>query len=195
MPEADPHIGILILAAGSSSRLGQPKQLLPVADEPLLVHTVRAAENSQASETVVVIGARAEEVGAALKGHDVRIVINREWEQGMGSSLKAGLGHMTGLQALIVSVCDQPFISEEIFNALIDEWKKGEHTMVASSYEGTVGVPALFGKEHFGEMQSLPDNTGAKKLLFKDRISTIPFPKGKVDIDTPQDWQDYLESR
>lgn len=102
---------------------------------------------------------------------------------------------MDQMDGIIISVCDQPFLEAAVFDQLIGEWESGNHSMVASSYSGTVGVPALFGKEHFGEMASLPDHAGAKKLLFRESIATIPFPRGVVDIDTPQDWQDYLENR
>ncbi len=188
------NTAILILAAGGSNRLGEPKQLLPLAGSTLLNRTINEAKGSNADQVVAVLGARHKEVASSMEGMQVNVLFNEHWEKGMGSSLKTGIQALQDLDAVIVAVCDQPFISADIFNHLIKEWETGTHTIVASSYQGTIGVPALFDKSEFPNLLKVADESGAKPLLFQKPVSTIPFEQGNVDIDTRTDWEDYLRS-
>ena len=188
------RIAILILAAGGSNRLGEAKQLLPLAGSTLLNRTIREAQGSNAAQVLAVIGARHKEIASSMEGTQVAVVYNENWEKGMGSSLKAGILALREFDAVIIAVCDQPFISADIFNQLINEWETGHHSIVASSYEGTIGVPALFDTSEFPGLLKVSDESGAKSILFQKPVSTIPFEQGNVDIDTRTDWEDYLRS-
>lgn len=193
--QTKPEVTILILAAGGSNRLGEPKQLLRLPHRTLIRHTVEEAISSKASRVVVVLGYKAEEIAASLAETPAKVVINKEWDKGMGNSLKSGMKHLTGSAAVITAVCDQPFISRKVFNELIDTWEQDNSEIVASSYSGTVGVPALFDHRIFHKLTSISDQGGAKQLLFDQSITTVPFPEGAVDIDTRADWENYLSNR
>jgi molybdenum cofactor cytidylyltransferase len=185
-------VGILILAAGESSRLGEPKQLLSVANKTLISRTIEESLKSDATRVIVVLGSKYEEIMKVIAGYSVETVINKDWKKGMGNSLKYGLNLMTGMDAIITSVCDQPFISSNVFNSLIKTWSHGENPVVASSYQGTVGVPALFDQALFKEIESISDLSGAKQLLVDRSIASVAFPEGSIDIDTREDWDDFI---
>lgn len=196
MPQnSKPSVGLLILAAGGSNRLGQPKQLLPIAHKSLLSHTIEEGLRSTCSQIFVVLGAGAEDIAPHISSYPVKVIVNNNWEKGMGNSLKAGMKAIENLDAIITAVCDQPFLTHTILDQLIETWEKGESTAVGSSYKGTVGVPALFDASHFDDLRNISDQGGAKELLFSQSISTVPFPEGAIDIDTKEDWENYLTNR
>jgi len=188
--------GIIILAAGSSSRLGEPKQLLQFNGTTLLAHTVQQALKAAVKAVVVVTGANNQRIEKEIDNPDVLTVHNEQWETGMGSSIKIGLKHLLlvypDVQHCILAVCDQPFADAGIFSALrqaaVDE------SIVASSYADTLGTPALFSKAYFSDLLNLSGSEGAKKLLKKyDRdVIVIPFEKGAIDIDTINDYNQLI---
>ncbi len=191
---------ILLLAAGSSSRMGQSKQLLQVDGEPLLTRSAKAA-CAAAPFVAVVLGAGYEEHARALKGVSVIIVENKEWEKGMGSSLKAGLHELLrkvpDAETVTIMVCDQPNISSDHLARLLEQSEKTEKSIVASAYSGTLGVPALFKRERFSELQAISDEAGAAKLVRKqpETVETVDFPEGTIDLDTPQDYEAFTSGR
>jgi molybdenum cofactor cytidylyltransferase len=184
---------ILLLAAGNSSRLGRPKQLLRLpSGKTLLEHTLHEAQQSRAWKVEVVLGAYSAEMLPLLAAHTQAPILHREWEKGMGSSIKAGLAHIlqNPPQALIISVCDQPYIHHTLFDALMARLPHAPTQLLASQYEsGALGVPAIFGEKWFEALASLPDGAGAKALLQKAQAGHVPFPKGDIDIDTEEDWK------
>lgn len=185
-------IGAIILAAGSSSRLGQSKQKVKHRGVSLLEHTTRCALDSHADHVLVVLGSKADEHKEIISSLPLETITNTGWEKGMGNSLKAGLKQLIEKHpesdAVLVLVCDQPFLTPQHLNALIREFKIHKSGIVASLY-GAIGVPALFAKSYFNELLALDDAEGAKKILAgnKANLTTIPFPLGEVDIDTPAD--------
>lgn len=185
-------IGAILLAAGSSSRLGQSKQKVKHKGVSLLEHTTRCALGSHADHVLVVLGAEAEAHKKIISALPVETITNTAWEKGMGSSLKAGLKQFIEKHpesdAVLVLVCDQPFLTQQHLNALIQEFRIHNSGIVASWY-GAIGVPALFAKSYFNKLLALDDAEGAKKILAgnKANLTTIPFPLGEVDIDTPAD--------
>jgi molybdenum cofactor cytidylyltransferase len=191
-------IGIIILAAGASSRLGQPKQQLKYQEQTLLQHAISAAKGVAYATVVVVLGAKHELILPALD-KDIQTVYNPDWEQGMSSSLKAGLRalqeYSPDVESVILMLCDQPFVTTDLLEQLIAKKPADEITIVACAYQDTVGTPVLFGKVYLAELLALQGEGGAKKLLYKysDRVLTIPFAEGGTDIDTPEDYQRLLE--
>lgn len=186
--------GILILAAGSSSRLGRPKQLLAYRGRNLVTHVITEAVGAGLEPIVVVTGAFAQEVGAALPDGGIEIVYNPFWEEGMASGLVAGLARILLLQpdieAVIVAVCDQPHISAALLRQLAAERRATGKGIIASGYAGISGTPVLFSQRYFEALAMLTGDEGAKKLLrlYQDDLYTVPFEQGEIDIDTEEDY-------
>lgn len=187
------NIGAVILAAGSSSRLGKPKQVLRLGDGTLLRHSALAALRGGCSPVVVVTGAYAEECSSAVHGLDVRIIFNRHWERGMASSVRSGIEALVQLAprtaAVVLMVCDQPYISGDVISRIIAAHLATDSTVIASTYAGTFGVPALFTKSLFNELTHLKGNAGAKHVIMQYATEThfVSFPGGEVDVDTADD--------
>ena len=183
-----PRVGILILAAGGSSRLGEPKQLLKFRGETLIRRAVDAALASNCRPVVVVLGANAELIEREIRG-EVKIIHNSRWCEGMGTSIALGIAAMeVESDAAILTLCDQPLITPEILNFFA---AKAGSDLVVAEYNGTIGVPALFGKEFFPELRALNGKEGAKKILIKNevRIVRLPCAQAAIDIDTAEDFQ------
>jgi molybdenum cofactor cytidylyltransferase len=189
------NIGVIILAAGSSSRLGEPKQLLRFGGESLLQHAVDAATNSNANTVIEVLGANAESVLAGTDQTTIHTIINPDWEEGMASSVRVGLNELLFMcpetDAVILMVCDQPFISSSVLNDLISTHVSTGNPIVACNYGEAFGPPALFHRSLFDELMNLKGDVGARKIIqqHKDQVTTVLFPKGKIDIDTNEDYE------
>lgn len=182
---------VVILAAGGSSRFGQPKQLLPYRGMTLVEHAARTALDSGADEVIVVVGD--ETVGNRLGALDTRVVFNSDWAEGMGSSIRSGilaLKEETG--AVVVALCDQPAITADHLRNLGERALAG-FSIVASSYGGVIGVPCGFSKEMFPKLAELKGDAGARDLIRAEHsIVTIAFTAASIDIDTLDDYQRLL---
>jgi molybdenum cofactor cytidylyltransferase len=193
--ETGGELVILILAAGSSSRMGKSKQLLIIDDKPLLLKAVDIAFASNLGNIVVVLGAHAKEHEEIMKHRPVDIVFNPDWKNGMGSSLKAGVKHIqhqyAQLKGILVMVCDQPFLTAEHLNKLVEAHRESGKPIVASSYSNIIGIPCFFDSAFISNILSLGDEEGAKRLLqvYSQDVVSVEFPKGEVDLDTPEDLQ------
>jgi len=189
---------ILILAAGNSSRLGEPKQLLNFEGKTLLKHVVEEALKVSKS-VVVVTGSNHSQISKEIENLQVKIIENMNWNEGMGSSIKIGINQLLDsfptIENYIISVCDQPFIEASVFSELIQKQKDSQKGIVASKYSETLGTPVLFTKKYFKDLSDLSGQEGAKKLLqkFKDDIAKINFEKGEIDIDTQSDYQKLIQ--
>jgi molybdenum cofactor cytidylyltransferase len=187
---ADSSIAILLLAAGSSSRMGQSKQLLAIRNEPLLVQAAKTALSAKASGVTVVLGAGEDKHRHIVKDMPLQIVFNENWQKGMGSSIKAGLHYLLkaqpDLQAVIVMVCDQPLLTTAHLDKIISTYRQTNKSIVASFYSGNAGVPVLFDKRMFPELIQLPDEQGAKKIIQRYELisARVDFPGGEIDLDT-----------
>ena len=185
--------GIIILAAGPSSRLGLPKQNLIYKGETLLQRAINVASASSCDIVIVVLGANDDVVAPTAENKKTTIVKNLEWQEGMASSIRAGVDTIQHLAPEITSailmLCDQPFANTALLDQLIQ--KKQAKGIVACAYNDAIGPPVLFDKKYFDELLLLKGQEGAKKLLLKhpDDVETIPFPLGSVDIDTMEDYE------
>ncbi len=198
MAQLTQNVSGILLAAGNSSRLGQPKQLLSYRGATLLEHTLLQSVQVPLKSIVVVVGAYAEEVASLCASYPVAIRFNPAWQTGMGSSLKKGLETLQAEApcAALVMVCDQPYLQAEHLRKLVNTWQDKQPLIVASSYGGALGVPAIFSAKLFEEMQELPDGIGARKLIQRHahQVLSIPFEKGIIDIDTPADYHQLRKS-
>jgi molybdenum cofactor cytidylyltransferase len=194
-------IGIILLAAGSSSRMGQSKQLLKVNETSLIVHAASQAIETGMTPIVVVLGANEHAHRQALANLKLDIVFHPGWEKGMGGSLKSGLNQLLKIapetEAVIVMVCDQPLLKAGHLQKLMANYSAARCHVVASGYSGTAGVPALFDKVLFPEIQGMPDEEGAKKIILRHSKKgiVVDFPEGSVDMDTPEDFRTFLSQK
>jgi molybdenum cofactor cytidylyltransferase len=191
-------IGIIILAAGSSSRMGQAKQQLVYQEKTLLQLAIQAAIGVNDTKVLVVLGADHQTIMADVDSKLVSIVVNPDWEQGMASSIKAGMAALQELypqiESALIMLCDQPFVDAALLQQLVDASVQNPDLIVASAYQNTVGVPVLLGKHWFDKLLTLQGQEGAKQLLvqYPDKVVAVPFEKGGIDIDTPQDYKSLL---
>jgi molybdenum cofactor cytidylyltransferase len=190
------RVGAIILAAGGSARFGQPKQLLPFQGESLVRRAVRNAIEASCGGVTVVAGDVRARIETELREMPAVIVENPGWQRGLGTSIRCGLLHQRSLRpepdAVVLLACDQPFVDASVIQSLMAEWENSGKPMVACSYAGTLGIPALFARSCFDELLSLPDDSGAK-ALFQSRhadVAQIEFERGAIDIDTPADFAD-----
>ena len=192
------ELAIVLLAAGSSSRMGQSKQLLSVDGKPLLLKSVEAALGAGADKTIVVLGSDETAHRKIICDLHLEIIHNPDWGKGMGTSLKAGLNHalkiVPGLEAVMIVVCDQPLVTSQHLKMLIQKYRTAKKSIVASAYAGTLGVPALFGQSLFQKLLALEDGQGAKKILLDhaESVVSVDFPDGAIDLDTPEDFEAFL---
>jgi len=180
----------VILAAGESSRLGSPKQLLIYRGETLLQRTINAARQAGIKCIILVLGANKTLILSQTDIAGVDVVENENWQTGMASSIAVGIKAIKKIKTLpdaaILMVCDQPYISPSVLNELITEQKATGKPIIACEYENITGVPALFHESFFEQLAHLNGDAGAKKIMrqYPEKVAVIPFPLGIVDIDT-----------
>jgi molybdenum cofactor cytidylyltransferase len=192
------RIATIILAAGASSRLGTSKQLLIIDNDNLLTRTIKTSLTSEVIKTIVVLGAYAEMHRNAIDKLPVDIIINEGWQSGMGSSIKAGVQHalksIRDADGVIIVLCDQPMLTANHINTLLETHRQTGKTIIASRYGSSNGVPALFQKSHFNSLINLDGKEGAKKIIqmHSSDTMTVDFPGGEFDIDTQEDYKRFL---
>ena len=195
-------LGAVVLAAGGSTRLGRPKQLVVHEGRPLVVRAADAARRAGTNPVVVVLGAEADAVRAVLSDLPVVQVMNARWADGMGTSVAEGLRaiieHAPALRGVLLALADQPLVDHAALGRLLAMWIEadtsagdgGAHvTIAAAAYAGTVGVPAVFGRAHFDSLRSLAPEAGAASLLRASGacVLRVSMPEAAMDIDTPVD--------
>ena len=185
----------MVLAAGASTRLGTPKQLLSYHDKSLLPHVLSEAISSYASPVIVVLGANSDLVSKEIDNTKIYTIENTGWEEGMASSVRLGLDTLLNskpyIDAVIFMVCDQPHISSWVLNALISTQQKTTKQIVTCNYGESIGPPALFHKKYFRHLMELKGDVGARNIIQQNMsdVGTILFPEGKIDIDTKEDYE------
>jgi molybdenum cofactor cytidylyltransferase len=188
--------GIVILAAGPSSRLGQPKQLLEFQGTTLIRRIIQSAVDAVNTPVVVILGANCSLIKNQLNHLPVHIVFNPDWPEGIASSIRKGLMallyYSPDTEAALFAVCDQPYITPDLFLEMISAGDKTQKPIVACRYNSILGTPVLFKKVYFEMLLALKDNEGARKIIqtHPESVEAVPFPLGIYDVDTLQDYVD-----
>lgn len=187
-------VGAVILAAGSSSRMGFAKQTLQFKGHSLLRRSTLAALGAACSPVVAVIGANAELCRRELDQLDVWEAFNPNWETGMASSIRVGIEVLVKMApdvaAAALLLCDQPYVSSHVISSLVAAHHATGRPVIASTYAGSFGVPALFSRTLFPELTELEGISGAKEIIKRHASEAhfLQFPEGAVDVDTPHDF-------
>jgi len=181
---------VVILAAGAATRFGSPKQLARVHGHPLLQWmTLRAAEMAGSAVTVV-LGAHASEIAPLLRRSCASIVFNRDWSEGLASSIRAAIKSLPGnCGGALLLLADQAAVSTEDLKRLSNAWRRDPRRIAAACYSGSVGVPAIFPRTRFSDLLALRGDRGARFLLQRnlDRLTRVSMPAAALDIDTQED--------
>lgn len=189
-------VGLVLLAAGGSRRMGQPKQLLPFRGQSLLRHVASVATVSVCRPVIVVLGSQPERMRSELKGLQVVTVVNDRWQSGMASSLRLGLQTLKMEQpnasGVLFLLCDQPAVTPALLDEIVATFRAGTYAIVAAGYpDGSPGVPALFAARLFARLGRLQGEEGGR-VLFREYtrdLAVVPFPQVVVDVDTPEDYE------
>jgi molybdenum cofactor cytidylyltransferase len=187
--------GIIILAAGESSRLGQAKQLLKFRGKTLIKIAVETALQTKCQNIVVVLGANSELIQNEINDYPITIIANNDWQSGMASSIRAGLNSLLSdnaeLNSIIIMLGDQPLIQSAQIELLIKEFNRTKKHIIAAEYKNTVGVPALFSNDLFDELKSLSGDKGARMLIKRhfEKVQRVAIPEAEFDVDTFEDFQ------
>jgi molybdenum cofactor cytidylyltransferase len=194
------QIAAIILAAGSASRMGRPKQLLDWGGRPLVRVVAEQALAASLGQVLVVVGAARDAVTATLEGLPVRIVANPDYAVGQSTSLRAGVATLgPDIAAALVMLGDQPFVTPAILGRIVAEWRSSGASIVAPVYAGQRGNPVLFARAVFPELLAISGDQGARGVLAADpeRVRPVTFDDGRplADIDTPEDYQGLIRDQ
>jgi len=187
-------VGAIVLAAGSSKRMGEPKQLLKFQGKTLVRRAVEAVVDAGCASVVVVVGNAAQAVEDELKDLRIQVAMNEQWQRGIGSSLRTGaelvLKLKPALDAIMIMLCDQPRVDAQTIRRLIDAHETSGKSVCISAFAGTMGPPVIVGSQFFAALQGLPDSWGAKAIwaAHPDQVLQVPAEEAAFDIDTPQDY-------
>lgn len=187
-----PEVACVILAAGASSRLGQPKQLVRIDGETLLKRTARLAREAGCNPIVVILGFEAERIRTELDPSDIVIVTNKEWPSGMCSSVRCGIETLSRFdpasENVLLLVCDQLALNSDVLRQLVETHIAASSLITAARYGGRSGVPAIFSSPFFPNLKIITGDCGAREILEEhaDVVTYVDFPGGEDDLDTPE---------
>ena len=195
MDDAKNTIALLILAAGSSSRMGTPKQLLPWGNTTLLGNAIHNAKTTGITDIYVVVGANASQILETAHTDGIQIIKNPLWKQGLGTSIAMGIRHFNAkakdYNGVLVMLCDQPLVDSDYLNQMIISFQTEEKSIIATAYDKRIGVPALFNNTYFEALAKLNMDYGAKEILKANKHMLKALnPLGKaIDVDTMAEYE------
>jgi molybdenum cofactor cytidylyltransferase len=186
-------ISAILLAAGESNRMGQPKQLLPFGQSTIVERTIDNLLNSAVSETIVVLGYRDEEIRKTIAGKPVKLVINPDYQQGMSTSIIAGLKQVDKrARAVLIALSDQPFVDSQIITSLVQAFIANKRGIIIPVYQGRRGNPVIFAIKYKGELLNLKGDVGGREIikLHPDDVLEVAVNCEGVllDIDTMENY-------
>ena len=195
------NFGLIILAAGGSTRMGQPKQLLDINGQTLIRKTISTALTAGADPCLVVLGNALEKIKSEISGLNVEIAQNPDWKKGMASSLRIAIESFRKKtnppKSVMILLCDQPLITSDYLKKLFLVFQESTQHAIASEYNDIKGVPAIFDFETLAQFSAEQGDFGARHLIKKldkeNQLAVMSFPEGAIDLDTPEDYERFLE--
>jgi molybdenum cofactor cytidylyltransferase len=180
----------IVLAAGASTRFGSAKQLVRIGDRPLLSLIAGRAAEVVGHALLIVLGARAAELAPLLKHSPGSVVINRDWSDGLASSIRAGIARLPpSCDGVMLVLADQACVTADDLRRLAGVWRRQPLSIVSAQYGATVGAPSIFPRHLFSELSELRGDSGARLLLKRhaDTLARVPMSSAAFDLDTPDD--------
>jgi molybdenum cofactor cytidylyltransferase len=184
------HIHVVVLAAGASTRFGSNKQLVRINGRPLMHTAVSRAVELAGHSVTAVLGANAGELAPLLRHTPASVAVNRDWPEGIASSIRSGLAHVPSTaDGVLIAFADQAAITTEDLRRLAGLWRRNPASIAAAQYAGSVGIPAIFPRWCFRELNEMRGDRGPQVLLQRhtDRLVRLPMPSAELDIDRPED--------
>ena len=184
------HVHVVVLAAGASTRFGSAKQLVRINGRPLMLSAVSRAVELAGHSVTVVLGSNAAELAPLFRHSPASVAVNRDWNEGIASSIRAGVAHTPPTaDGILIALADQAAVTTEDLRRLAGLWRRDPAAIVVAQYAGTIGVPAIFPRWCFRELNELRGDRGAQVLLQRhvDRLVRVPMPSAELDIDRPED--------
>ncbi len=194
----DSNLHVLVLAAGAATRFGSPKQLARIGGVMMLQKAVSQATEVAGHAVTVVLGAHAERIVPLMRQSPATVEINRHWQEGLASSLRLGISRLPpGCEGVLVTLADQVAVTPFDLRRLVSAWRRQPDWLIAATYDGHTGVPAVFPAWSFADLAALRGDAGARAVLARhaDRCLRVPMPNAGVDIDTPEDLLDLEAGR
>jgi molybdenum cofactor cytidylyltransferase len=188
----------IVLAAGGSSRFGSAKQLVRIGDRPLLSLTAGRTAEVVGHALLIVLGARAAELAPLLKHSPGSVVVNRDWRDGLASSIRAGIARLPpSCDGVMLVLADQACVTAEDLRRLAGAWRRQPLCVAGAQYRGMVGAPAIFPRHLFSELSDLRGDSGARVLLRRhaDSLVKVPMTSAGFDLDTPDDLLELSRSQ
>ena len=185
---------ILILAAGSSSRMGAPKQLLPYKNTTLLGYSIEQAKHINIKHVFCVLGANAEIIEKSIENYQIETIYNPNFKNGLSSSIFVGVKKLQhNFDTILIMLADQPNVDFNYLNKLIKTSEENPSKIIASNYQNKIGVPAIFPKKYFNQLLELKGDKGARNILNNNKSDIIKMPPFNLtDIDTKEDYQNLI---
>jgi len=192
------RISAVILAAGNSSRMGRPKQLLAVNGVSMLGHTILTAREAGYSRPVLVLGAHADEIQQKEQLTTLcKTIVNPDFTTGQSSSLKAGVQQIIGTcEAALFMLCDQPFLHQREVNELTERFISTQPDLLYPTYRGKRGNPVFISSTLFPKLLQARGDSGARFLFEESNLKIVGHevdaPGILIDIDTPEEYERHL---
>ncbi|MFC1917090.1 molybdenum cofactor cytidylyltransferase [Chloroflexota bacterium] len=185
-----PFVSAIVLAAGSSRRLGKPKQLLPIGDTTILERTLDNVLDSRVNEVVLVLGYQAEKIAGVIAGRAVKVAVNLDYKKGMSAAIKLGLSLIDeNTHGIMLVLADQPFVDGKTINRLLESFSVSDKDIIAPTYHGQMGHPVVFSAGYRQELLALEGDVGGREIMARHpgKVREVPVDcEGVVlDIDTP----------
>jgi molybdenum cofactor cytidylyltransferase len=192
-----PRVAAVVLAAGSSTRMGRNKLLLDLGGETMVRRVVRAAAAADLDEVLVVLGHEEARVRAELADLACTPVVNADHAQGAGTSIRTGIRYVApGTHAIVVVLADMPFVTGEMIATLARRYRVARPPLVVSHYGTVQAPPTLYDRALFGELLAIPDEQGGKEVARRHQreATIVTWPAAALrDVDVPADYERFLE--